>query len=161
MNSKNILIVKKSVSRLMAIQILFQYDFYNKSKKIEDIKEEMLDYYLINFEDDVKSYRSKIDKKHLNNIIANIIQSLTVLDQEIEEFLDPEFTLQKIENITKQILRVAIFEIKYFDKIPTKVIISEYTDIASSFDGESKVQFVNSILENIAKKNRSTEFENA
>jgi len=65
-----------------------------------------------------------------------------------------------IENITKQILRVAIFEIKYFDKIPTKVIINEYTDIASSFDGESKVQFVNSILENIAKKNRSTEFEN-
>jgi N utilization substance protein B len=161
MNSKNILIVKKSVSRLMAIQILFQYDFYNKSKKIEDIKEEMLDYYLINFEDDVKSYRSKIDKKHLNNIIANIVQSLTILDQEIEEFLGPEFTLQKIENITKQILRVAIFEIKYFDKIPTKVIINEYTDIASSFDGESKVQFVNSILENIAKKNRSTEFENA
>tara|TARA_B110000305_G_C19187032_1_gene514784 strand:+ start:338 stop:823 length:486 start_codon:yes stop_codon:yes gene_type:complete len=160
MNSKNILIVKKSISRLMAIQILFQYDFYNKSKKIEDIKEEMLDYYLINFEDDVKSYRSKIDKKHLNNIIANIVQSLTILDQEIEEFLDPEFTLQKIENITKQILRVAIFEIKYFDKIPTKVIINEYTDIASSFDGESKVQFVNSILENIAKKNRSTEFEN-
>lgn len=144
----------------MAIQILFQYDFYNKSTKIEDIKEEMLDYYLINFEDDVKSYRSKIDKKHLNNIIANIVQSLTILDQEIEEFLDPEFILQKIENITKQILRVAIFEIKYFDKIPTKVIINEYTDIASSFDGESKVQFVNSILENIAKKNRSTEFEN-
>lgn len=160
MNSKNILIVKKSISRLMAIQILFQYDFYNKSKKIEDIKEEMLDYYLINFEDDVKSYRSKIDKKHLNNIIANIVQSLTILDQEIEEFLDPEFILQKIENITRQILRVAIFEIKYFDKIPTKVIINEYTDIASSFDGESKVQFVNSILENIAKKNRSTEFEN-
>jgi N utilization substance protein B len=160
MNSKNILIVKKSISRLMAIQILFQYDFYNKSTKIEDIKEEMLDYYLINFEDDVKSYRSKIDKKHLNNIIANIVQSLTILDQEIEEFLDPEFILQKIENITKQILRVAIFEIKYFDKIPTKVIINEYTDIASSFDGESKVQFVNSILENIAKKNRSTEFEN-
>jgi len=160
MNSKNILIVKKSISRLMAIQILFQYDFYNKSTKIEDIKEEMLDYYLINFEDDVKSYRSKIDKKHLNNIIANIVQSLTILNQEIEEFLDPEFILQKIENITKQILRVAIFEIKYFDKIPTKVIINEYTDIASSFDGESKVQFVNSILENIAKKNRSTEFEN-
>jgi len=160
MNSKNILIVKKSISRLMAIQILFQYDFYNKSTKIEDIKEEMLDYYLINFEDDVKSYQSKIDKKHLNNIIANIVQSLTILDQEIEEFLDPEFILQKIENITKQILRVAIFEIKYFDKIPTKVIINEYTDIASSFDGESKVQFVNSILENIAKKNRSTEFEN-
>jgi len=80
MNSKNILIVKKSISRLMAIQILFQYDFYNKSTKIEDIKEEMLDYYLINFEDDVKSYRSKIDKKHLNNIIANIVQSLTILD---------------------------------------------------------------------------------
>ena len=53
MNNKNILIVKKSVARLMAIQILFQYDFYNKSKKIEDIKEEMLDHSLINIEDRV------------------------------------------------------------------------------------------------------------
>ena len=94
----------------------------------------------------------------MNSIIPNISQSFDILDQEITEFLDPEFTLQKIENITKQILRVAIFEIKYFDEIPAKVIISEYTDIASSFDGESRVKFVNSILENIAKKNRSQEF---
>jgi N utilization substance protein B len=161
MDNKNILIVKKSIARLMAIQILFQYDFYNKSKKIEDIKEEILDYYLINFDEDVKSYRSKIDKKHLNQIIPNIIHSLDILDAEIKEFLHPEFNLQKIENVTKQILRVAIFEIKYFDKIPFKVIISEYTDIASSFEGEAKVKFVNSILDNITKKNRPEEFNNA
>jgi len=159
MADKNILIVKKSVARLMAIQILFQYDFYNKSKSIEDIKEEILDHYLINFEDDVKSFRSKIDKKHLNNIIPNIIASFDILDQEIKEFLDSKIDYTKIENITKQILRVAIFEIKYFDKIPARVVISEYTDISSSFDGESKVKFVNSILENIAKKNRSEEFK--
>jgi transcription antitermination protein NusB len=158
MENKNILIVKKSVARLMAVQILFQYDFYNKSKKIEDIKEEMLDHYLIDFADDVKSFRSKLDKKLLNNIIPNIAQSFEILDQEIIEFLNPEFTLQKIENITKQILRVAIFEIKYFDKIPAKVIISEYTDISSSFEGESKVTFVNSVLDKIAKKYRSDEF---
>lgn len=159
MIDKNILMVKKSIARLMAVQILFQYDFYNKSKEIEDIKEEMLDHYLIDFKSDIKSYRSKIDKKHLNNIISNILQSTEILDQEIEEFLDPEFTLKKIENLTCQILRAAIFEIKYFDKIPAKVIINEYTDIAASFAGESKVKFVNSILENIAKKNRVKEFK--
>lgn len=160
MAEKNILIVKKSVARLMAIQILFQFDFYNKAKSIEDIKEEILDSYLIDFEDDIKSFRSKIDKKHLNNIIPDIVKVINIIDQEITKFLDPEFTLDKIENITKQILRVAIFEIKYFDKIPAKVIINEYTDIASSFDGETKVKFVNSILDNIAKKNREDEFKN-
>jgi N utilization substance protein B len=160
MAEKNILIIKKSVARLMAIQILFQFDFYNKAKSIEDIKEEILDNYLIDFEDDIKSFRSKIDKKHLNNIVPDIIKVINIIDQEITKFLDPEFTLDKIENITKQILRVAIFEIKYFDKIPAKVIINEYTDIASSFDGETKVKFVNSILDNIAKKNREDEFKN-
>lgn len=159
MGEKNILMVKKSLARLMAVQILFQYDFYNQSKKIEDIKEEILDNYLVDFEDDLKSFRSKIDKKHLNNIISHIDKSFHIIDKEIAEFLDPEFTLQKIENIIYQILRVAIFEIKYFEKIPAKVIISEYTDIASSFETDSKVKFVNSILENIALKHRKTEFD--
>lgn len=159
MGEKNILMVKKSLARLMAVQILFQYDFYNQSKKIEDIKEEILDNYLVDFEDDLKSFRSKIDKKHLNNIISHIDKSFHIIDKEIAEFLDPEFTLQKIENIIYQILRVAIFEIKYFEKIPAKVIISEYTDIASSFETDSKVKFVNSILENISLKHRKTEFD--
>ena len=57
MIDKNILMVQKSIARFMAVQILFQYDFYNKSKEIEDIKEEMLDHYLIDFKSDIKSYR--------------------------------------------------------------------------------------------------------
>jgi N utilization substance protein B len=156
MNDKNILIVKKSIARLMAIQILFQYDFYNQSKKIIDLKEELLDHYLIDTNQDLKSFRSKIDRKHLNNIILSIEnigykEFSDITDDKINKFLEKDFTIDKMSKIILQILRIAIYEMKYLKNIPVKVIISEYTDIAASFENEKEVKFVNSILENIAK----------
>ena len=31
---------KKALSRLMAVQIFYQYDFFNRERKLEEIKEE-------------------------------------------------------------------------------------------------------------------------
>ena len=41
---------------------------------------------------------------------------------------------------------------------PAKVIINEYTNIASSFFSNSEVNFVNGILDVLAKEFRPTEF---
>jgi N utilization substance protein B len=52
-----------------------------------------------------------------------------------------------------QILRLAAFEIKFLLDVPTKVVIDEYVGIAASFFDETKVTFVNAVIDGIAKKN--------
>ena len=52
----------------------------------------------------------------------------------------------------------SIIEFSSNKKVPAKVIINEYTNIASSFFSNSEVNFVNGILDVLAKEFRPTEF---
>ena len=62
--------------------------------------------------------------------------------------------IDDLQEVLLSILRMAIFELKFIKNIPEKVIVSEYVDIAGSFFDAKQVNFVNSILDRIAKKSR-------
>ena len=47
------------------------------------------------------------------------------------------------------ILRVAIAELLYFPEVPYKVIINEFTTLASETVKDAEVPFVNSLLDHV------------
>ncbi len=149
---------KKALSRLMAIQIFYQFDFFNRERKLSEIKEEIIENYLLDSERETKSYRKEIDENFLNNLIAKLEANIAEIDAEISEFLKGDWSLEKLEDVSLQILRVATSEIKFLPEIPAKVIVGEYVDIAASFFDAKKLKFINATLDALAKKFRSTEF---
>jgi len=150
---------KRSISRLIAVQSLYQYCFYEKEYDIELLKKDLLDNYFLSEENKEESYHDKIDAGLLQNLTSNVIILLPEIDIEINEFLQEQWSLEKLPDILLQILRIANLELKLSKDTPIKVILSEYVDIAACFYDDHKVTFVNSILENLAKKNRPNEFK--
>jgi N utilization substance protein B len=60
--------------------------------------------------------------------------------------------LERVAVLDKNILRMAITEILYFEDIPAKVAIDEAIELAKKFSTEKSGTFVNGILDPIAFK---------
>ena len=144
---------KRSLSRLMAIQIFYQYNFLNQEKDIIEIKQDLIENYIIDCNEDSSSYIDKIDEDFLDNLITGITLNNN-LDNDIQEFLKDGFTLEKTDQVLQQILKLGTFELKFMLDIPYKVVIDEYVDITAAFFDEKRTTFVNGILESLAKKFR-------
>jgi N utilization substance protein B len=142
----------------MAVQIFYQYDFLQQKKSPTEIKNDLIANYTLDFDSEVSTYREKIDKNFLDNLISGMMLDIIKIDGEISAFLKDGWNLEKIDDIARQILRFATFELQFLSKIPARVIIDEYVHIAASFFATKKITFVNGILENLAKKLRLQEF---
>jgi N utilization substance protein B len=151
--------LKKTLSRLMAAQIFYQYQFHNQTKNLNQIKEELIDNYLIDSESEIQSYRDEIDADFLDSLVLGLSLQTNRIDADISEFLKGDWTLEQLENVSLQILRLATFELIFLAETPAKVLIGEYVDIAASFFDNKKITFVNATLEALARKFRAAEFE--
>ena len=150
---------KRSLTRLMAVQIFYQFEFHERKNSLADIKNNTIEEYLFDDGEDAKSYRDKIDLVFLDNLINNLEVDAAAIDEEISPLLQNGWTIEKISRLMLQVLRFACLELKLSQDTPFKVILDEYVEIASHFFEDSRTSFVNSILENLAKKYRAEEFE--
>lgn len=146
---------KRTLSRLMAIQIFYQFDFFNREKNLEEILREVVENYLLDTKKDPTSFRSKIDENFLNDLVFGVASDVTKIDLEITNFLKAGHRLENLDDVLKQLLRMGTFELKFLQEIPFKVIINEYVNIASCFFPTPKIPFVNATLNNLAKKFRN------
>lgn len=149
---------KKALTRLMAVQILYQYDFLDGEKKIDEVKNDVVENYLLNPELDACSFRDEIDENFLNTLLTGVALDTPKIDSEITEFLRDGWTIEKIEDVSRQILRFGTFELKFMHDIPAKVVLDQYVDIAASFFDSGKITFINATLDAVAKKFRGEEF---
>ncbi len=150
--------LKRTLSRLMAVQIFHQNEFLNNEKTVDEIKQEMMENYLIDPADDLSSYRDKIDNVFLDNLLSGIALDDKKIDADISEFLKAGWKIENLEGITAQVLRCGAFELKYVKNIPPKIVIAEYVDIAAAFLDRKQLTFVNALLEKLARKFRAEEF---
>ena len=73
---------------------------------------------------------------------------------EIDQLLNDNSTGWKTSRMSKvdlNILRLAIYEMKYDEKVPMKVAINEAIEIAKIFGGDASASFVNGILGKISR----------
>ncbi len=146
---------KRSLSRLIAIQAFYQYDFYQRQIVVEGLAKQLVENYALSENEEVASYVKKIDDGLLQSLLSGLILVIDKIDEEIAPFLKGEWKIETLPDVMLQILRLATFELKFMKDNPTKVIINEYVDLAACFYESKQVTFVNSISQNIANKNRS------
>ena len=150
---------KRTLSRLAAIQIFYQFEFYEKKISLEEIKNSLLDNYALEQEEEVSSYRKRIDLNLLETLLASINLGVEEIDHEISGLLKEGWDLDQLPDVMLCILRLGSFELKFVQDVPLKVVIDEYVDIAASFFENKKVTFLNATLESLAKHYRAEEFE--
>ncbi len=81
-----------------------------------------------------------------------IIKIIPEIDQMIQTNA-PKWPIDKINRVDLNILRYALWELLYFKKNPTKVVIDEVIEIAKEYGTDTSSSFINGVIGTILKKN--------
>jgi N utilization substance protein B len=140
---------KRTKSRECALQLLYQKEFVDKGKQISqsDFWERAIK------EGIVEKDELDIVKDFANKIYCKTVEHLEEIDNTIRSCAT-NWDMKRIALIDRNILRIGICEITYFDDIPDKVAINESIELAKKFGDSESSRFVNGILDEVAKKHR-------
>lgn len=83
------------------------------------------------------------------NIVLGIIPIVHELDQIIAKHA-PEWPLDQVAIIDRNIMRIALWEIAVSNQTPLKVAINEAVELGKMYGSESTPRFVNGVLGSLA-----------
>ena len=136
---------KKTASRIAAIQILYLHQF-NDQPLFESILTYELNYKKFLLEKlDIK----ELDTNLLSDLLDNFDKNTDAYDTIIEKNLSKDWKIARLGKNELNILRLSIFELKFFKKFDKKTIINEYVSLFNNFCGEP--DFANGFLNNVLK----------
>lgn len=93
------------------------------------------------------------DADFLDELLSNILVKQDDLDRIIEKAA-PDWPLDRIGAVDRNVLRLGLFELLFADKeeVPAKVAINEAIELAKTFGGENSGKFVNGVLGSVYKE---------
>lgn len=128
----------KRKSREQAFIILFEKSF-NAELSVDEIMD-------IAIETEVIS-----KDKMTADIVKKAEENIEDIDAVIEQNLKG-WSKQRISKVSLALLRMAVCEMKYFDKIPVGVSINEAVEICKVYGSDEDKGFVNGILGSISRE---------
>ena len=131
----------RHLARTIAVQSLYRWDFNDQTEEVEQVLKQNQELFAPDFDDDGFAY----------HLIKGVKDNLAEINKLITKFA-PEWPLEQITVIDRNILRLGIFELKFDQNIPAKVAINEAIELAKTFGGESAGKFVNGVLGAIYKE---------
>ena len=144
-------IKEKRVSRLYAVQALFQMEIGNNSvQKVQFEFENHRD-----LENRNKNYYSKADLIFFRKILKTTVKYQRTIDINIMKSIKEDWPMSRIDPTLRAIFRAAAAE--FLIKTPPKVVISEFLEITKSFFPNGKeCKLANGVLDKLATKILST-----
>lgn len=134
----------RHLSRSIAVQSLFEWDFNDQpAGVIEKVTNR-----------NIAEFAPGLDDKTLvDQLVHGVIGERAKLDHIIEKAA-PEWPIDKIAIIDRNVLRVGLWELLFADRkeVPARVAINEAIEIAKTYGGENSGKFVNGVLGTVYKE---------
>lgn len=124
-------------ARTIALQALYELDC--SSHKPEDV--------LTRLSQEKALPDEAVDFAH--SLVVGVLQNQKEIDDVVRKFA-PAFPIEQIAVIDRNILRLAIFEVLFDNRVPVKVAINEAVELAKSFGSDASQKFVNGVLGSVA-----------
>lgn len=128
----------RHLSRSIAMQSLFEWDFNGcQEKNLDKI-----------IERNVKEFAPGLeDSGFIKKAVRGVLEKKEALDEIIEKAA-PEWPINQIAIVDRNILRLGLFELLFANRkeVPPKVAINEAIELAKTFGGENSSKFVNGVL---------------
>lgn len=134
----------RHLSRSIVLQTLFEWDFNGaKETNIKEIVDRNLKEFAPGLEDDIFVF----------SLIEEILKKRAAIDEIIEKAA-PDWPLDKISIVDRNILRIGLTELLFGDRtqVPPKVAINEAIELAKTFGGENSSKFINGVLGAVYKE---------
>ena len=120
-------------ARSLALQVLYEVDIANHPPA---------DIYRLRLEENPLSEDLS---DFARQIIFGVLPLTETLDQIIAKYA-PEWPLDQIAAIDRNILRMALWEFAVYHDTPIKVAINEAVELAKQFGSDSAPRFINGVL---------------
>ena len=124
-------------ARAIALQTLYEVD--TTRHEIEEVLNRLL------AEEDL----SEDNSAFVRQLVSQTVQHCEEVDHNIQRFA-PAWPIDQISVIDRNILRLAISEILFDNRVIVKVAINEAVELAKKFGGENSSKFVNGVLGSIS-----------
>ncbi|MCJ7738425.1 MAG: transcription antitermination factor NusB [Anaerolineae bacterium] len=129
-------------ARVLALQALYEIDCADHSLGI--VVEQRLS------EADVP----RVAESFYRYLVLGVMKNKPVLDTFIHQYA-PEWPLEQMAYIDRNILRMAILEFAIDDETPVKVAINEAVELAKTFGSDSAPRFINGVLGTLVKHRKT------
>jgi len=87
------------------------------------------------------------------SLVSGVLENTEELDLLIEKSA-PNWPIDQMSRIDKTILRLAIFEILFDNRVPMKAAINEAVELGKRFGSDSSSRFINGVLGSVASENQ-------
>ncbi|PIR89544.1 MAG: transcription antitermination factor NusB [Candidatus Harrisonbacteria bacterium CG10_big_fil_rev_8_21_14_0_10_40_38] len=138
----------RQLIRSVVLQSLYEWDFQHKKVDLAAVLERNLNEFALGV--DEPDFAWKLAKgviEHIDSIDSIIVKTA------------PEWPLDQISIIDRNVLRLGLFELLYADKneVPSKVAINEAIELAKNYGGINSGRFINGVLGTVYKEMEKTE----
>lgn len=138
--SKNVMVKRRA--RLFAVQFIYSYII----RKMHNDQLNAVLHDALSGEDALK-----INQKYAVTLITGVASSMIKLEQIVQRYLDDSWRFTRLGKVVQAILLVSAYEILFTKELSSSIIIDEYLEIAKMLNHGGEANFINSVLDNIAK----------
>ena len=131
----------RHLSRTIAMQSLFEWDFKDKKDELDAIVKNNLEQFGSNLD----------DAGFVKQLVDGTVEHLAEIDQVITKTA-PEWPIDQIDRVDRAVLRLGIYELMFLKDVPPKVAINEAVELAKTYGGESSSKFLNGVLGTLYKE---------
>jgi N utilization substance protein B len=133
-------------ARIVALQTLYELD--STSHPVEQVLERNLDE-VISESVGVIQVLDSDGQAFATRLVEGVLANRDELDEIIVRSA-PNWPIDQMSRIDKGILRLAIFEILFDNKVPLKAAINEAVELGKRFGSDSSSRFINGVLGTVA-----------
>ena len=134
----------RHLSRSIVLQSLFEWDLNAIERKaVIDVLDRNIEEFAPN----------KTDRPFMEKLLNGILSKQSEIDLVISKAA-PEWPIERISPVDRNILRLGLFELLFSDRseVPAKVAINESIELAKQFGGDNSSRFVNGVLGAVYKE---------
>jgi N utilization substance protein B len=131
---------ERSAARRAALQVLYEVDAAHHN--VGDV---------INARVQDQPQLSKRAVRYLRRLVTGVMENRDRLDGIIRHYA-PEWPLEQVAIVDRNILRIAIYELGAQVSTPVGVVIAEAVELAGLFGAEGAPRFVNGVLGALSDK---------
>jgi transcription antitermination protein NusB len=148
---------KRGAARLAAVQALYQMDLAGSG--LNEILAEFESHW-IGREVEGAQYLPA-EAAFFRDIVSGVVREQRDLDPLIDQALSKSWPLKRIEAVLRAALSAGAYELIHRLDVPARVVVAEYADVAAAFVERDETGMVNAVLDQLARRLRSGEFDRA
>lgn len=127
--------MSRSELREHVFRMLFRIEFNNE----EEMKEQESLYF------DLLDPVSEKEQEYILNKYKAIVEKLSGIDEVLND-ISTGWKTSRMNRVDLTILRLAIYEVKWDEDVPTAVAINEAVELAKKYSSDSGPAFINGVL---------------